>query len=218
MIGGCNVSPPPNDPKGEYVNPNPAATCRQCDLCKTRTKVVWGTGDGSARIAILGEAPGANEDIRGVPFIGRSGDLLNAALLAANLSRKEVYVTNTVKCRPVLVNPLTDSYENRPPKPREIEACSVWLDLEFARIEPLVVVVLGKTANRIAFMHEDKVPQNVGRVTTLHNRNVIVLATFHPSAALRSGGLKSPAGQAIVATLKRAKLYANRLAAGETLS
>jgi uracil-DNA glycosylase family 4 len=195
---------------------HPASNCQNCELFRTRTQVVWGTGSSKSGIVILGEAPGFNEDIKGLPFIGRSGDILNAALSAASLSRQDVYITNTVKCRPT-VEGEDGKVQNRTPKPREVEACEDWLGYEFSLQNPYVVVVLGKTANRIAFAHEQKVPSNVARSITLYGKPVVVLATYHPSFIARSGGQSSAAFQELVATLKRARLYASKLQEGKEI-
>jgi len=145
--------------------------------------VVPGEGPTNARLIIIGEGPGYYEDSRGKPFVGRSGDYLNASLRRIGLDRADVYVTNMVKCRPP---------ENRTPKPLELIACRSWLNGELNK-ETLpnarVLVLLGKTAQTLAFPDENtKLLRGVSRAMWLNDRPepIIALATYHPAFILRN--------------------------------
>ena len=114
-----------------------ASNCEQCILSKSRNKVVFGKGHKKSKIFIIGEAPGKDEDLNGEPFIGRAGKLLTEILLSIQLKRSDVYITNTIKCRPP---------ENRNPNSDEIKSCSYFLDKEIDLIAPQVIILLGKVA------------------------------------------------------------------------
>jgi uracil-DNA glycosylase family 4 len=120
-----------------------------CALKETATQPVFGDGPSDARIVIIGEAPGANEDKTGVPFIGRAGQILESFLSEAGLSRQDIYITNTVKYRPP---------KNREPKPEEKSACLPWLSAELAIINPHVVITLGQHALQTFNNHFSSVP------------------------------------------------------------
>ena len=112
--------------------------CRKCGLCETRTNVVFGTGNPHAEIMFIGEGPGQREDEQGLPFVGRSGQLLDQYLSAIHLSReKNIFITNIVKCRPP---------QNRDPLPNEWDACIPYLREQFRLIQPKIVVCLGRIA------------------------------------------------------------------------
>ena len=112
--------------------------CRRCGLCETRHSVVFGQGTAHAEVMLVGEGPGANEDEQGLPFVGKSGQLLDHYLEAVDLSRdKNVYIANIVKCRPP---------QNRDPLPEESAACMPWLRQQFQLIRPKIVVCLGRVA------------------------------------------------------------------------
>jgi DNA polymerase len=114
-----------------------ANNCHQCVLAKTRNKVVFGKGSKNSNILIIGEAPGKEEDLTAEPFVGRAGKLLTEILLSIKLTRDDVYITNTVKCRPP---------ENRNPSSDEIESCASYLDQQINLISPKVIILLGKIA------------------------------------------------------------------------
>jgi DNA polymerase len=143
----------------------------------TRQRVVIGSGPSHARLALVGEAPGRTEDEGGQPFIGRSGSLL-FDLVASELSltREECFVTNVVKCRPP---------NNRPPRRAEIAACRPWLDEQLAELGDAVIVTLGNTATRALLGITEGISSVRGRPTALGR--AVVVATFHPAAALRGG-------------------------------
>lgn len=176
-----------------------AAAIRSCTACPElaaqRTSVVVGTLPPGARLLLLGEAPGAQEDATGEPFVGRSGQLLDTLLAQAGGSRADVAVLNTVKCRPP---------GNRPPRPVETARCRWWVERQLELAAPHLVVALGLSATRW-FLGPVRLGQVRGRVheATLPHGVVRVLPTWHPSAALRFG----PAGEprrALLADLRLA--------------
>jgi len=155
-----------------------ASTCTRCPLSGTRTHVVFGTGDVAAELFFVGEGPGHDEDLQGEPFVGRSGRLLDR-LIAEELSttRERCYIANVVKCRPP---------ENRNPRPAEIEACRPYLDQQLAAVGPRVVVTLGNFATRLLLGTDDGIGKVRGRSYPYGSGHLV--PTYHPAAALRSGG------------------------------
>jgi DNA polymerase len=147
--------------------------CQRCPLSKTRTNIVFGVGDEHARVVLVGEGPGRNEDLKGEPFVGAAGQLLNELLAHAGLERHEVYIANVVKCRPP---------GNRDPEAVEIETCTPFLREQIRLIAPEVIVTLGNFATRF-ILHTEQgitrlhgVPRQAGRFT--------VLPIYHPAAAI----------------------------------
>lgn len=151
------------------------ATCRRCRLAQERTHAVSGEGNLSAMVLFIGEAPGAEEDRLGRPFVGRSGRYLTEVLARCGIARSDVYITNIVKCRPP---------DNRDPLPDELAACQDYLLRQIELIRPRIIVTLGRLSMRRWF------PE--GSITRLHGRarvaedGRIVVAMFHPAAALRN--------------------------------
>jgi DNA polymerase len=158
-----------------------ARSCTACpELVAGRTHVVVGTAPPGARLLLLGEAPGAQEDATGLPFVGRSGQLLDQLLAEAGGRREDVSVLNTLKCRPP---------GNRPPKPVESARCRGWAERQLALAAPAVVVALGLSATRW-FLGPTSLAPVRGRV---HDAlGLVVLPTYHPSAAIRSGPSGEP--------------------------
>ena len=156
-----------------------AAGCIRCPLAATRTQVVFGVGDPDADLLFVGEAPGRDEDLQGVPFVGRSGQLLDR-LLAEELGidRGSVYIANVVKCRPP---------DNRDPKPDEIAACRPYLTEQVALIAPKVVVTLGNFATKLLLDTDQGITKMRGASYLVGD--VQYVPTFHPAAALRGGGV-----------------------------
>jgi DNA polymerase len=154
-----------------------ASTCTRCALAEGRTQVVFGSGDPGARLMVVGEGPGAEEDRQGLPFVGRSGQLLDR-LLAEELgtTRDAVYIANVVKCRPPA---------NRDPRPEEVDACSAWLDTQLELIEPAVVVTLGNVAARRLLGSTQGITALRGRSYPF--RSGVLVPTLHPAYALRGG-------------------------------
>jgi uracil-DNA glycosylase len=158
------------------------ANCVKCDLCKGRTKTVFGVGDEKAKWLFIGEGPGRTEDQRGEPFVGPAGKLLDNMLLALGLKRDEnAYIANIVKCRPT-----DDSGKDRPPTPQEAAACMPYLQRQIALIQPTVIVALGKTAalSLLALDPETPVSKLRGRVHRYAGRPLVV--TYHPAYLLRN--------------------------------
>lgn len=150
--------------------------CRRCSLASTRTHVVFGVGSTDAEIMLIGEGPGANEDLQGEPFVGRGGQLLDKMLAAVGLSReKNVYIANIVKCRPP---------QNRDPLPEEQEACIGWLRRQTALIKPKIIVCLGRVAATILIDKGFKVTRQHGE--WFNKDGVWYMGTFHPAALLRN--------------------------------
>lgn len=157
--------------------------CRRCGLCATRTQTVFGTGDPRARLVIVGEAPGAEEDRQGEPFVGRAGLLLNSMLRAAGLARGDVFIANVLKCRPP---------NNRDPQPAEIESCVPYLYQQIELIAPRVILCAG----RIAAQNLLGTTAPLGRlrgVAHQHPGGVPVVVTYHPAYLLRAPGEKRKA-------------------------
>lgn len=147
--------------------------CARCDLCETRTNLVFGDGDPHARILVVGEAPGKNEDLQGVPFVGAAGKFLNELLEDAGLRREEIFIANVLKCRPPA---------NRDPQPHEIEACAPFLRAQTKLIDPDVIVTLGNFATQ--FILRTTVSITKLRGTVQQAGRFLVLPTFHPAAAI----------------------------------
>ncbi len=148
--------------------------CQRCKLYPGAKNLVFGEGSASARLMFIGEAPGAEEDLQGQPFVGRAGQLLNNLLNKLGLSREEVYITNVVKSRPP---------ENRDPQPDEIEACLPFLRKQIKAIRPLVLVTLGKIATQALL--GSKEPMTRIRGQWQRYDHIRVMPTFHPSYLLR---------------------------------
>jgi uracil-DNA glycosylase len=156
-----------------------AAGCTRCPLAATRTQVVFGAGDPDADLMFVGEAPGRDEDLQGVPFVGRSGQLLDRLLAEEiGIGRDAVYIANVVKCRPP---------DNRDPKPDEITACRPYLERQMALIAPKVVVTLGNFATKLLLDTDQGITKVRG--TSYQISAVHLVPTFHPAAALRGGGV-----------------------------
>jgi DNA polymerase len=159
-----------------------ASTCTRCPLSETRTKVVFGAGEADADLMFVGEAPGAEEDRQGLPFVGRAGQLLTQLLAGIGLSREDVFITNVLKSRPP---------GNRDPQPGEIEACRPYLTQQVQLIEPRVIATLGNFATKLLTGS----PVGITRVRgtpQLHEiggRSVFIMPLLHPAAALRTPSL-----------------------------
>lgn len=158
------------------------AGCIKCELHKTRKNTVFGVGDTSARWMFIGEAPGADEDARGEPFVGRAGQLLNAMLFAMGLKREEVYIANVLKCRPP---------GNRDPQPAEVECCEPYLLRQISLIQPKLIIALGRHAAHSLLKTEMPLSRLRGQRLTYHGTPLIV--TYHPAYLLRSPGEKRKA-------------------------
>ena len=151
-----------------------ALACTACRLSEGRTQVVFGDGDPETDVVFVGEAPGQREDEQGVPFVGRSGQLLDQLLGEVGLERTDVYIANVVKCRPP---------GNRDPRPDEIEACKGYLSEQLRLIDPKVVVTLGNFSSKLLLKTETGITRVRGTAYEWWGRHLV--PTFHPAAALR---------------------------------
>ena len=156
-----------------------ASTCTLCPLAKGRTQVVFGVGDPDADLMFVGEAPGREEDLRGEPFVGRSGKLLDRLVLEElGVDRSRFYIANVVKCRPP---------DNRDPKAEEIAACRPYLAGQLEIIRPKVVVTLGNFATKLLLETDLGITKVRGQAYPMGAWQLV--PTYHPAAALRSGGV-----------------------------
>lgn len=160
--------------------------CQACGLHKTRTQVVFGSGNQHAELLFVGEAPGANEDRQGLPFVGRAGQLLTAMLQAINLQREEVYIANILKCRPP---------NNRDPSPEEVALCTPFLEQQVALIKPKLIVALGRIAAHYLLKTSSSLSNLRGQRFTFGAENTPLIVTFHPAYLLRSPREKRKAYQ-----------------------
>jgi DNA polymerase len=156
-----------------------ASACTSCKLATAgRSKVVFGMGDPNADLMFVGEGPGAEEDKQGLPFVGRSGQLLDKVLLEEfGWTRERVFIGNVVQCRPP---------GNRDPEPEEIEACRPFLERKIELIQPKVIVTLGNFATKLLLDTKDGITKLRGRAYPY--RTGVLIPTFHPAAVLRGGG------------------------------
>jgi DNA polymerase len=149
--------------------------CSLCELCSTRKNTVVGDGNKEAKIVFVGEAPGQVEDDGGLPFQGRAGQLLNKILAGFGVKREDVYICNTVKCRPP---------ENRNPRPEELVACRSYLDRQIDLIKPDAIICLGTFAAQAVLNSKEPISKLRGAI--YESGNVNIIATFHPAYALRN--------------------------------
>ena len=149
-------------------------SCMRCPLSQTRNKAVMGRGNLKSQVLFIAEAPGQNEDRDGIPFTGRSGELLDRLLAEAGMSRGEIYLTNIVKCHPE---------RNRDPKPEEQEACMPYLKYETWLLRPRIIVGLGRIAAQRIIRPDYRITREHG--TFIYRKNTWLTAVYHPSALLR---------------------------------
>lgn len=162
------------------------ASCTACPLHETRTQTVFGVGDPAASCLIIGEAPGAEEDRRGEPFVGRAGQLLNAMLAAIGFRREQVYIANILKCRPP---------RNRDPEAAEVEACSAFLAQQIELIRPRVIVAVGRIAAQNLLGVDTPIGRMRGQRYSYGPAAIPVVVTYHPAYLLRSPGEKAKSWQ-----------------------
>lgn len=158
---------------------NECLACRACTLAEQRTHVVFGTGTPEAEVLFIGEAPGANEDEQGLPFVGRAGQLLDDMLLMIGLHREHVYITNSVKCRPP---------QNRDPLNTEKDACRGYLRCQVQLMRPKIIVCLGRIS-AMELIHPDfRITRDHGQF--FEKKGVQMMALYHPAALLRDPSKK----------------------------
>lgn len=153
------------------------AECTRCVLHETRTQTVFGVGDPAARLMIIGEAPGADEDAQGKPFVGRAGQLLNAMLAAIGLEREQVFIANILKCRPP---------RNRDPRPEEVASCSGYLNSQIDAVSPELILAVGRIAAQNLLQVTTPIGKLRGREHVHPATGTPMLVTYHPAYLLRS--------------------------------
>ena len=157
-------------------------SCTKCDLHRGRTQTVFGVGSQTADLLIIGEAPGAEEDRRGEPFVGRAGQLLNAMLAAIHLAREDVYIANILKCRPP---------DNRDPKGEEAATCTPYLQRQIDLLQPRVILALGRIAAQWLLQSNAPIGRLRGRTFEYGSHSTPMVVSYHPAYLLRSPLQKS---------------------------
>jgi len=173
------------------------AACRKCGLCETRTRTVFGVGDRNARWLVVGEAPGAEEDRQGEPFVGRAGGLLNSMLRGIGLAREQVFIANVLKCRPP---------NNRDPAPGEVAQCLPYLERQIALLKPRIMLAVGRISAQNLLATDTPIGKLRGQVHAFGAARIPLVVTYHPAYLLRSPTEKRKAWE----DLK----FARRVAAG----
>jgi uracil-DNA glycosylase family 4 len=153
------------------------AACQRCALCGSRTQTVFGVGNRRAQLLVIGEAPGAEEDRRGEPFVGRAGQLLNSMLRAIGCAREDVYIANVLKCRPP---------GNRDPSPTEVAACLPYLQRQIELLSPALILVVGRIAAQNLLATEVPIARLRGSVHRFGAAGIPLVVTYHPAYLLRS--------------------------------
>lgn len=160
--------------------------CQRCDLAATRTQTVFGVGNSAASLMLIGEAPGAEEDRKGEPFVGRAGKLLDAMLFSIGLKREDIFICNVLKCRPP---------NNRDPSPAEVEACSSWLDAQVKYVQPVLIVALGRFAAHRLLDTDAPVWRMRQADNVMPGTGIPLVVTYHPASLLRNPDNKARAWQ-----------------------
>ena len=153
---------------------NSIVGCNKCKLCSNRNNIVFGCGNKNADLMLIGEGPGADEDIQGIPFVGKAGKLMNAAFDALGINRDDVYIANVVKCRPP---------NNRNPEKDEEMACLDYLRNQVILIKPKIIVLLGSVALKAILGNEYSITSSRGK--WIEKKGILYMPTFHPAALLR---------------------------------
>ncbi|MCB2263115.1 MAG: uracil-DNA glycosylase [Candidatus Thiosymbion ectosymbiont of Robbea hypermnestra] len=170
------------------------ASCRACELCETRTQTVFGVGNRQADLMIIGEAPGADEDRQGEPFVGRAGQLLNLMLAAIGLQREQVFIANILKCRPP---------QNRDPRPEEAFRCSPYLMRQIALVRPRVLLLVGRISAQKLLETDRPIGKLRGRWFVFGPDETPLTVTYHPAYLLRSPDQKAKAWQDLIEVARR---------------
>lgn len=168
-----------SDPEKLFSIKTEVLNCKGCLLHKTRRNVVFGDGSPNAKLVFVGEAPGYDEDLQGLPFVGQAGKLLTKMIEAMGLSRESVYICNVLKCRPP---------ENRPPEPGEVTVCKGYLLRQIEAISPRVICCLGRHAACALLETEDPISKIRGR--QIDFKGIVLIPTFHPAYLLRNPSSK----------------------------
>jgi len=172
---------------------NAVAGCQACDLHATRTQTVFGVGDENASLMIIGEAPGADEDRQGEPFVGRAGQLLTAMLEAIGLGRGQVYIANVIKCRPP---------GNRDPHVEEAAACQPYLHRQIELLQPRLILSVGRVSAHNLLGTEESVGRLRGRTHRFEPGDIPLIVTYHPAYLLRRPQEKAKAWQDLQAAYR----------------
>ncbi len=179
----------------DWENLRQAVTdCRACTLCETRTQTVFGIGSTTADLMVIGEAPGADEDRQGEPFVGRAGQLLDLMLAAIGLARDQVYIANILKCRPPA---------NRDPRPEEALRCKPYLMRQIALVKPRVLLSVGRVSAQNLLATDTPIGRLRGRWFALGPERIPLMITYHPAYLLRSPEQKSKAWADLVEVARR---------------
>lgn len=181
------------DPMGLEAMRRTVAACTRCELHRGRIQTVFGVGDPHAEWLIIGEAPGAEEDRQGEPFVGRAGQLLNAMLAALGLRRESVYIANILKCRPP---------QNRDPRPEEVASCEPYLMRQIALVAPKVILAVGRIAGQNLLKTTTPIGKLRGRVFEYGEARYPLIVTYHPAYLLRSPREKHKAWQDLLLAKK----------------
>lgn len=183
-------SPPLSSAEGTNEQPDwtqlqrQVAGCTRCELHRSRTQTVFGVGNRQAEWLIIGEAPGADEDAQGEPFVGRAGQLLNAMLEAVGRARESVYIANILKCRPP---------GNRDPRPEEVVECRPYLRRQIELLNPKIILAVGRIAAQNLLESEEPIGRMRGKIHRLPDFGIPVVVTYHPAYLLRKPADKSKA-------------------------
>lgn len=153
--------------------------CNKCKLCQNRINIVFGEGNKNAKVMMIGEGPGADEDKEGIPFVGKAGQLMNKALIGLGINREELYIANIVKCRPP---------SNRVPEQEEAEACLNYLRNQVILVKPEIIVLLGSTALKNILGKEYSITASRGK--WIEKKGIWYMPTWHPAALLRDENKK----------------------------
>lgn len=194
--------------RGEAVATSPTSTetttweslrqqvsaCTQCGLCSTRTQTVFGVGNNHADLLIIGEAPGANEDKQGEPFVGRAGQLLNGMLKSIGFERDQVFIANILKCRPP---------NNRDPKPEEVATCTPFIEKQIALLQPKAIMAVGRIAGQFLLSTNTPLGKMRNQVHRYGKDELPLVITYHPAYLLRSPKDKRKAYQDLVLAKKQ---------------
>jgi len=162
------------------------SSCTLCDLHRTRTQTVFGVGRRDANLMIIGEAPGADEDRQGEPFVGRAGQLLNAMLSAIGLGREDVFIANVLKCRPP---------SNRDPASGETACCTPYLERQVELVAPRAVLAVGRIAAQHLLQSDQAIGRLRGKALSFGTKRIPIVATYHPAYLLRTPSAKAKTWQ-----------------------
>ncbi len=173
--------------------------CQRCKLCSQRTNIVFGVGAADADLMFVGEAPGRDEDLQGIPFVGKAGQLLTRIIQAIGLQRDQVYIANILKCRPP---------RNRDPEPDEVEQCEKFLFSQIESVQPMIIVALGRYAAQTLLRSSTPISRLRGKFCDF--RGTLLIPTFHPSYLLRNPSAKREVWEDMKAVRSRLRKLGSR--------